>query len=140
MINLSSSKSSNTPLYIQIARSIREQINEGQIATGDALPSERDLCELTGASRVTIRKALGQLIEEGLLWRKQGSGTFVSERIVVPATYLGGFTEDARARRGAQFNLVNQELRQSNTGRGDDIEHINVVRGRASWPCPAVGR
>lgn len=98
MIDLAASKSSNTPLYLQIAKSIRRQINEGQIGQGEALPSERDLCELTGASRVTIRKAVDQLINEGLLWRKQGSGTFVSERIEMPATYLGGFTEDARAR------------------------------------------
>ncbi|MDE0678940.1 MAG: GntR family transcriptional regulator [Gammaproteobacteria bacterium] len=98
MIDLSASKTSSTPLYLQIASSIRRQINEGQIAMGEAIPSERDLCELTGASRVTVRKAIGQLIEEGLLCRKQGSGTFVSERIEMPATYLGGFTEDARAR------------------------------------------
>ena len=98
MIELSASRTSNTPLYLQIARSIRRHINEGQIAKGDAIPSERDLCEITGASRVTIRKAVDQLIEEGLLLRKQGSGTFVSERIEMPATYLGGFTEDTQAR------------------------------------------
>lgn len=98
MTALSFSRTSSTPLYIQIAKSIRRQINEGQITKGDAIPSERELCEITGASRVTIRKAVDQLIDEGLLLRKQGSGTFVSERIEMPATYLGGFTEDARAR------------------------------------------
>ena len=98
MIDLPSSRTSSTPLYIQIAQSIRRQIDEGLIAMGEALPSERELCEITGVSRVTIRKAVGQLIDEGLLWRKQGSGTFVAERIEVPATYLGGFTEDTRAR------------------------------------------
>ncbi len=98
MIDVSAEKGSSTPLYIQIANSLRRQINEGRIATGDALPSERDLCELTGASRVTIRKAVGQLIEEGLLFRKQGSGTFVSQRIEVPGTYLSGFSDDAHAR------------------------------------------
>ncbi|MCY4156503.1 MAG: GntR family transcriptional regulator [Gammaproteobacteria bacterium] len=98
MIDLSSSRSSSTPLYIQIAKSIRQHIKDGQIAKGDAIPSERELCHLTGASRVTIRKAVDQLIDEGLLLRKQGSGTFVSERIEMPATYLGGFTEDMRAR------------------------------------------
>ncbi|MYI02727.1 MAG: GntR family transcriptional regulator [Gammaproteobacteria bacterium] len=98
MIDLSSSKTGNTPLSLQIAKSIRRQIHEGQIATGEALPSERELCELTGASRVTIRKAVDQLIDEGLLWRKQGSGTFVSERIEVETTHLGGFTDDTRAR------------------------------------------
>lgn len=98
MIDVSPAKDSNTPLYIQIANNIRQQINDGLIATGDALPSERNLCELTGASRVTIRKAVDQLIEEGLLFRKQGSGTFVSQRIEVPGTYLSGFSDDARAR------------------------------------------
>ncbi len=98
MIDFSFNKSGSTPLYIQIANSIRRQINEGRIGRGESLPSERDLCQLTGASRVTIRKAVDELIEEGLLWRKQGSGTYVSERIEVPATYLGGFTDDARAR------------------------------------------
>ncbi len=98
MIDLSTNKNNSTPLYIQIAKGIRGQISEGRIAMGEALPSERDLCELTGASRVTIRKAVDQLIDEGLLLRKQGSGTFVTERIEMPATYLGGFTEDSRAR------------------------------------------
>lgn len=98
MIDLSASKDNNTPLYIQIAKSIRRQIDDGEIGAGEALPSERHLCEMTGASRVTIRKAVDQLIDEGLLLRKQGSGTFVSERIEMPGTYLGGFTDDALAR------------------------------------------
>lgn len=98
MIDLSASKDNNTPLYIQIAKSIRRQIDGGEIGAGEALPSERHLCEMTGASRVTIRKAVDQLIDEGLLLRKQGSGTFVSKRIEMPGTYLGGFTDDTLAR------------------------------------------
>ena len=98
MIDFSADKDSSTPLYIQIATSIRRRIDDGEIASGEALPSERDLCEMTGASRVTIRKAIDQLIGEGLLLRKRGSGTFVSERIEMPGTYLGGFTDDTLAR------------------------------------------
>ncbi|MGF1544261.1 MAG: GntR family transcriptional regulator [Parvularculaceae bacterium] len=98
MIDVSPEKDSNTPLYIQIANNIRRQINEGRVGAGEALPSERDLCELTGASRVTIRKAVGRLIEEGLLFRRQGSGTFVSQRIEMPGAYLSGFSDDARSR------------------------------------------
>lgn len=98
MIEVSLEKGNKTPLYLQIANSLRKQISEGRIGSGDALPSERDLCELTGASRVTVRKAVDQLIDEGLLLRKQGSGTFVSKRIEVPGTYLSGFSDDARAR------------------------------------------
>ncbi|MEM9287254.1 MAG: GntR family transcriptional regulator [Pseudomonadota bacterium] len=91
-------KKSNTPLYIQIANTLRQQIKDGKVATGDALPSERDLCSLTGASRVTIRKAVDQLIAEGILFRRQGSGTFVADRIEVPGAFLSGFSDDARAR------------------------------------------
>ena len=98
MVDLSARKNSHTPLYLQIASSIRHQIMEGRIATGEALPSERELCKLNQASRVTVRKAVDQLIAEGLLLRKQGSGTFVAERIAVPGTHLGGFTETALAR------------------------------------------
>ena len=98
MIEFPTDKDASTPLYIQIANNLRQQINQGHVGAGEALPSERDLCELTGASRVTIRKAVDQLIEEKLLFRKQGSGTFVSKRIEMPGAYLNGFSDDARSR------------------------------------------
>jgi len=85
----------HTPLYIQLANKLRDSINEGQIATGEALPSERALSELTGASRVTIRKAIEQLVEEGLLLRRHGSGTFIAPRAEQPGTTLSGFSADA---------------------------------------------
>jgi GntR family transcriptional regulator len=87
-----------TPLYLQIANSIRTRIQEGEIADDEALPSERELTSLTGASRVTIRKAIDKLISEGLLYRKQGSGTYVSPRIEAPSSFLSSFTDDAIGR------------------------------------------
>jgi len=88
----------NTPLYVQLAKNIRQHISDGGIDPGNALPSERDLSEMTGMSRVTIRKAIEQLIDEGLLFRKQGSGTFVAPRIEAPGSTLSGFSDDARRR------------------------------------------
>jgi GntR family transcriptional regulator len=88
----------HAPLYRQLASRLREQIVDGAIKTGDALPSERDLCEKTGASRVTVRKAIELLIDEGLLSRRQGSGTYVAPRIRAPGSYLSSFSEDAQAR------------------------------------------
>jgi GntR family transcriptional regulator len=85
----------HTPLYIQLANRLRDSINEGQIASGEALPSERALSELTGASRVTIRKAIEQLVDEGLLQRRHGSGTFIAPRAEQPGTTLSGFSADA---------------------------------------------
>jgi GntR family transcriptional regulator len=95
---LAARKEDRTPLYLQLARNLRDHIASGQIDPGSALPSERDLSEITGMSRVTVRKGIGQLIEEGVLFRKQGSGTFVARRIEAPNSALSGFSDDARSR------------------------------------------
>ena len=92
------SREKSTPLYLQIAKDLRTKIHEGEITDDEALPSERDLTTLTGASRVTIRKAIDKLIDEGLLYRKQGSGTYVSPRIQTPSSFLSSFTDDALTR------------------------------------------
>lgn len=88
----------STPLYLQLAQQLREHIARGGVGVGSALPSERDLSQMVGMSRVTVRKAIEMLIEEGLLSRKQGSGTFVSPRIEAPGGALSSFSEDARLR------------------------------------------
>ncbi|HLA73142.1 MAG TPA: GntR family transcriptional regulator [Steroidobacteraceae bacterium] len=86
------------PLYQQLQRALREAIENGVIAPEDALPPERDLAEMLGVSRITVRKAIDELAEEGLLVRKQGSGTFVSNRVEKNFAKLTSFSEDMRAR------------------------------------------
>lgn len=98
-------RSDATPLYIQVANNLREAIAGGKLKAGGALPSERTLSELTGASRVTIRKAIEQLVEEGLLLRRQGSGTYLAPRIEQPGSDLTGFTADAE-HRGASADSI----------------------------------
>lgn len=87
-----------TPLYVQLANALRQMILEGQIHSGESLPSERTLAELTGTSRVTIRKAILRLIEEGLLLRRHGAGTFIAAPIEQPGDGISGFSQDAMAR------------------------------------------
>jgi GntR family transcriptional regulator len=87
-----------SPIYRRLAQELRQKILDGQIGAGEALPSERDLCEIMSASRVTVRRAIETLIDEGLIIRKQGSGTYVAPRIEAPGSYLSSFSEDARAR------------------------------------------
>lgn len=87
-----------TPLYLQLAAALRDHIATGETRPGGALPSERDLSVLTGLSRVTVRKGIDRLIDEGVLVRRQGSGTFVAPRIETPGGALGSFSDDARAR------------------------------------------
>ncbi len=67
-------------LYQQVKRYILERIESGQLSTGDRIPSEHQLVETLGVSRMTVNRALRELAEEGLLARSQGVGTFVAEQ------------------------------------------------------------
>ena len=91
-------ESSALPLYQQLQRALRGAIENGIIGPDDALPPERDLAEMLGVSRITVRKAIDELVDDGLLIRKQGSGTFVSNRVEKNFAKLTSFSEDMRAR------------------------------------------
>src|SRR5678809_1168112 len=91
-------ESSAQPLYQQLQRALRGAIENGIIGPDDALPPERDLAEELSVSRITVRKAIDGLVEEGLLVRRQGSGTFVSNRVEKNFSKLTSFSEDMRAR------------------------------------------
>ena len=69
------------PLYQQLQRGLREAIEKRILGPDDALPSERQLAEELGISRITVRKAIDGLAAEGLLVSRQGSGNFVYNRI-----------------------------------------------------------
>jgi len=68
---------SHAPLYIQIENLIETKILNKEYLPGSRLPSERDLAKTYGVNRMTIKKAIHNLIDRGLLFSKQGSGTFV---------------------------------------------------------------
>lgn len=86
-------RASPRPLYWQVEHDLRERITSGVWAPGDRIPSEQELGELYGASRITIRQALGNLASEGLVSREPGRGTFVRDR---PAAHgrVASFTEE----------------------------------------------
>ena len=86
------------PLYQQLQRKLRLAIENRVLGADDALPPERDLAEELNVSRITVRKAIDGLVEEGLLIRKQGSGTFVTNRVEKNFAKLTSFSEDMRAR------------------------------------------
>jgi len=65
------------PLYHQVAAILRQRINDAYYPVGGRLLSEDELAAEFSVSRATIRQAIGQLVVEGLVVRKQGSGTFV---------------------------------------------------------------
>ena len=69
-----------------------------QLTVGDAIPSERQLSADFGVSRLTVRAALDDLVREGHLVRRHGSGTFVSEPKIAQELTMTSFTDDMRAR------------------------------------------
>lgn len=86
------------PLYQQLQRAIREAIQKQVLKADDALPAERQIASDLSVSRITVRKAIDGLVEEGLLVRRQGSGNFVASRIEKNFAKLTSFSEDMRAR------------------------------------------
>jgi len=91
-------EASQLPLYQQLQRALRHAIETRVLGPDDALPPERDLAADFNVSRITVRKAIDGLVNEGLLVRRQGSGTFVRTRVEKNFSKLTSFSEDMRAR------------------------------------------
>ncbi len=91
-------ESSSLPLYQQLQRALRQAIETRILSPDDALPPERDLASEFSVSRITVRKAIDGLVNEGMLVRRQGSGTFVCARVEKNFSKLTSFSEDMRAR------------------------------------------
>lgn len=88
----------SSPLYLQLAKTIELAIAEGRFQPDEALPSERTLAESLNVSRVTARAAIDQLVEQGLIVRKRGSGNYIAPRIEQPLSHLSSFSEELRKR------------------------------------------
>lgn len=83
------------PLYQQLKQRLRNEIARGEYKPGDQLPAEPELIQQFGVSRITVRQALSDLAAEGLVVRRHGKGTFVTERrIQHELVRLTDFVED----------------------------------------------
>ena len=67
------------PLYIRIQEYLAERIFSGELPPDTKLPSERELSRELEISRMTVRRAITELVNEGLLTRRHGSGTYVAK-------------------------------------------------------------
>jgi GntR family transcriptional regulator len=118
--------SETTPRYLEIAEYLRRRVAAGR--TGDRLPSDADLCERFGVSRMTARQAVQLLANERLLVRRRGDGTFIAARTA--ARTLGSplsFTESMR-RRGLR---ASSRLLSSGWGdpTDDDVAALGLGAG-----------
>jgi GntR family transcriptional regulator len=87
------------PLYSQIKESLLNGILQGEFQSGDQLPSQRELCEHFGASHMTVRRAIEELVTLGYITAIPGKGLFVAASRLAPETNpLISFTEDIERR------------------------------------------
>ncbi len=92
-------RSKPVALYYQIEQDLRLRIGRGELKPGDRLPSEPDLAARYRVSRITVRQALARLASEGLVERRQGTGTFVrAEKVAQRTGLLTSFTEEMQYR------------------------------------------
>lgn len=90
-------KSLPTPAYLQLSQQLKAAIQAGRLAAGSAIPSERDLAEALGLSRMTVRRALEELVSARYVEQRRGSGTYVTgKRLEQPVDRVLGFVDEAR--------------------------------------------
>ncbi len=124
------------PLHRQLFLVLHDEIARGAIAPGDALPTEQSLCDQFGVSRITVRRALADLAEQGYIERRQGVGSFVRQLDRSDAAPLSGSYMDNL--RQTQFqtsvDVVEHDSRVPPTMIGDALgcaaEMLHILRVR----------
>ena len=134
------------PRYQQLAGHIAASIKSGMLAEGDQLPPERDLAELADVSRVTIRKAVAQLVDSGLVEQRRGAGSFVGQatpKLEQSLSSLVSFTENMKARGKTSSSLIisqglvvpqPDELMTLGLSTGDRVARIQRLRSADGVP------
>jgi DNA-binding GntR family transcriptional regulator len=102
-------RASPIPLYHQLAEQLSAAIDSGTLKPGDPFENELSLTERLGLSRPTVRRAIGELVTQGLLVRKRGIGTTVAKEMVHRRAELTSLYEDL-AREGRQPHTDVQSL------------------------------
>ncbi len=91
------SADAGVPLHRQLFLVLHDEIDRGAIAPGEALPTEQTLCDQFGVSRITVRRALADLAEQGYIERRQGVGSFVREHNPSdPSSVAGSYMDGLR--------------------------------------------
>ena len=107
------------PLYRQIVEGVKREIIEGRLDGGQPLPSFRTLAENLLVSLITVKRAYEELEHEGIIYRKQGLGTFVSQQ---------GAARSRRAKRAEAERLMRRAVREAAQGGMDPSDVVDLAR------------
>jgi GntR family transcriptional regulator len=95
-------------IRLQISDALRRRIESGELPAQSAIPSERELAQQLGVSRMTVRAAIDDLVDEGLLIRRQGRKTIVADEKINRAAGFTSFSEEMRLRGWQPHSQVRQ--------------------------------
>lgn len=125
--------SSPMPRYYRVKLEIEKDITDGKLQPGDMLPSERGLCEKFGVSSITIRRALRELVQAGLIYRENGVGTFVASRTrrFSVALIFVGFEEKGWHIQSQMFGALIGSVGQVVWESGSTLCVTNVISDRS---------
>ena len=137
---------SYSPLYKQLMQKLRADIHSGVYPVHSRIPSEQELCDTYQVSRVTVRKALSELTQEGLLKRHQGKGTFVGiPRIQKDLRNVNSFHDACRMMGCAPGTRVlhaqwvhPEEADRTALGCGEGEQVVEIVRLRLADGMPVM--
>jgi DNA-binding GntR family transcriptional regulator len=133
-------------IYADLAQKLIEQIENGNLESGDKLPSERELCAQFGVNHHVIRFALTQLVHLGLIFSHQGKGFFVSKKvreISYPLTNRTRFTENLQKQSvHADGKLLHWQIRQPDQkerhalqiSAKDQVYDLHIIRYASQQP------
>lgn len=116
------------PLYQQLKDIIMNDIEDGNLKPGEQIMTEKEFSEKYQVSRITIRKALAELVEEGILAKRQGKGTFVQQKKITEfLNEAGSFTDlCARNDKKAGSRVLKLQLEPATEL---DVEELKVEKG-----------
>lgn len=102
----------NTARYVHILNYYTNIIDSGKMQEGDQMPTEKEICELFNVSRITVRKALDALCQNGYIYKLQGKGSFISHKETgMQLNHLYGFSDEMRKLgREPSSRLISSEL------------------------------
>ncbi|GLC31867.1 GntR family transcriptional regulator [Clostridium omnivorum] len=130
-------KNSSVPIYVQLEEVVKDKIKNREYLPGEELPTERELTELYGVSRMTIRQVITNLVHKGILYRIPGKGAFVSKEVIEKKLEIESFSEDMRKRglvpgsKVIEFEKVepSDEIREKlKLPKGEQIYLLNRLR------------
>ncbi|MCW2661717.1 MAG: GntR family transcriptional regulator [Mycobacterium sp.] len=140
------STAAGVPLHRQLFLVLHDEIDRGVIVPGEALPTEQALCDQFGVSRITVRRALADLAEQGYIERRQGVGSFVREHSPSdPSSVAGSYMDGLRQTQfETQVDMVELGMRRppravaEALGTSGELLHIVRVRRQRRTGEPLI--